>query len=115
LKELIFLALKMPFKSKAQYGLCRRKHDPRWDCDKWLAETPGGLASLPERKSEGSGKSPRRRTAGAGSPRRVAVKGKARSPRKGKEGWIEGKDYFTGKRGGTYTLTPSGKRSYFTW
>lgn len=37
----------MPFKSKAQQRACYAKHDPKWNCAEWQADTP---KKLPERK-----------------------------------------------------------------
>jgi len=39
----------MPFKSKSQMGACYKRKDPRWDCDKWLDETPS-VCCLPYKK-----------------------------------------------------------------
>jgi hypothetical protein len=39
----------MPFKSRSQLRTCYGKRDPRWNCDKWLKETPS-VCCLPEKK-----------------------------------------------------------------
>ena len=39
----------MPFRSKSQIGACYKRGDRRWDCDKWLKETPS-VCCLPYKK-----------------------------------------------------------------
>lgn len=39
----------MPFTSRSQYNTCLAKKDKRWDCDRWLKETPS-LCCLPYRQ-----------------------------------------------------------------
>lgn len=42
----------MPFKSKAQIRACFARKDPRWDCEKWLDETPNRGKDLPQTASK---------------------------------------------------------------
>lgn len=39
----------MPFRSKSQLQACYKRGDSRWNCDKWLDETPS-VCCLPYQK-----------------------------------------------------------------
>ena len=39
----------MPFRSKSQLQACYKRNDPKWNCNKWLQETPSACC-LPYKK-----------------------------------------------------------------
>ena len=39
----------MPFRSKSQLAACYKRNDKKWNCDKWLKETPS-VCCLPYKK-----------------------------------------------------------------
>ncbi len=80
----------MPFQSKSQLRTCYSKHSKKWNCDKWLKETPS-LCDLPEFTPPKSTKS---------------IKPKTRTLRQGEI--VKGK-IQTGPRGGRFFLLTQGK------
>lgn len=78
----------MPFKSRAQLRTCYNKRDSRWDCDKFLKETPS-VCNLPERTAKN-----------------IKIKSRTMQPNEKVKGKIQ-----TGPRGGRFfTITEKNKK-----